>query len=361
MSNSLYIKNSTESNPHATNIKQQYYSWEVESKPSNSNLTESHISSKLMNVIEKLNFPVIRTANDKESAFFQRKIDKLNLKFYVETQNYLNLKSDKTHCEENLFLNLFNQILIYSKEVVRLQEIIDHLNADIMEYKSEITKTIKPPKMNLNNSDNLSRKKVQVTSCKIGKISFESINDSLTLRKGDESIILNHNKSESPKENQAMKRKVVKYGTVAKDSQQFISVKENLTHKPKQCSLQVSNHTRKLMISTCQPAIVSTSNPVTCKSPKVIREFKIGNSPLLKSKARTKYNRTAQDVFDDEVRSAILSNLENELDQLSKFESMLTSVKLELSDATFSQNQNEYSSPYYMIDLFSAAASDAKN
>lgn len=61
----------------------------------------------------------------KEEAYlsFRKKIDKLNIKFYIETERYLKNKSNQSQTEKHqefLFLILFKQISLYNEEVERL-------------------------------------------------------------------------------------------------------------------------------------------------------------------------------------------------------------------------------------------------
>lgn len=61
----------------------------------------------------------------KEEAYlsFRKKIDKLNIKFYIETERYLKNKSNQNQTEKHnefLFLILFKQISLYNEEVERL-------------------------------------------------------------------------------------------------------------------------------------------------------------------------------------------------------------------------------------------------
>ena len=65
---------------------------------------------------------------DKNSAFKQ-KIDSLNLKFYLETEKYLNNTKKNDHnrnqkLQANLFIILFQQINIFIEEIERLNKII---------------------------------------------------------------------------------------------------------------------------------------------------------------------------------------------------------------------------------------------
>ena len=55
---------------------------------------------------------------------FKNKIDTLNLKFYLETEKYLSNQKQKIKTQTSLFIILFKQIIIYIKEIERLNLII---------------------------------------------------------------------------------------------------------------------------------------------------------------------------------------------------------------------------------------------
>ena len=78
--------------------------------------------------IDEMKQNVLDYYYDKNSAFKQ-KIDNLNLKFYLETEKYLN--NTKTHdrnrnqkLQANLFIILFQQINVFIEEIERLNKII---------------------------------------------------------------------------------------------------------------------------------------------------------------------------------------------------------------------------------------------
>lgn len=78
--------------------------------------------NKLTNLIQNLNLHL--ASSSKENSNFNKKIDKLNFDFYIETEKYLLSKKNQiSGCEESqesLFFILFQQIRLYIEEIERL-------------------------------------------------------------------------------------------------------------------------------------------------------------------------------------------------------------------------------------------------
>lgn len=108
--------------------------------PTQSNQPVKNINvskSTLVAVIDNLNLNRSVALKDEGSLYFKKRIDKLNLKFYVETEKYLNNQNDMDRCQDQLFVILFRQISTYSEEVERLNYIIKDLKAQIGVTKAE--------------------------------------------------------------------------------------------------------------------------------------------------------------------------------------------------------------------------------
>jgi hypothetical protein len=69
-------------------------------------------------LLESLNTNNLNGINVKEEL--KKKIEKLNFKFYIETDKFLNLKSEIEKSQDNLFLLLFKQISLYIEEIDKL-------------------------------------------------------------------------------------------------------------------------------------------------------------------------------------------------------------------------------------------------
>jgi hypothetical protein len=62
----------------------------------------------------------------KEDSEIRKKIDKLNFKFYLETDRFLNFKTEIDKSQDNLFLLLFKQVSLYIEEIERLNTKLRH-------------------------------------------------------------------------------------------------------------------------------------------------------------------------------------------------------------------------------------------
>lgn len=74
--------------------------------------------SSLSSLIDSIR--IISTKSNEIESLFKKRIDKLNMKFYLETEKYLNNTQDMGNCQDKLFLILFKQISLYMEEVNRL-------------------------------------------------------------------------------------------------------------------------------------------------------------------------------------------------------------------------------------------------
>ena len=78
--------------------------------------------------IDDMKQSVLNLYYDKNSSF-KKKIDNLNLKFYLEKEKYLNNNKSNDYyrnqkLQVNLFIILFQQINIFIEEIERLNKII---------------------------------------------------------------------------------------------------------------------------------------------------------------------------------------------------------------------------------------------
>lgn len=69
---------------------------------------------------ENLNINHLNSFYSKEESAFKKKVDKLNLKFYLETDKFLGIKTDLEKSQDHLFLILFKQVSLYVEEIERL-------------------------------------------------------------------------------------------------------------------------------------------------------------------------------------------------------------------------------------------------
>ena len=113
----------------------------------------------LVKTIDEMKQNVLDLYYDKDSEF-KKKIDDLNLKFYLETEKYLN-NTTKSYdnnrnqkLQANLFIILFQQINIYIEEIERLNKIISD-NKFMEEKIFQRTAELNEKKNNILLKDNL--------------------------------------------------------------------------------------------------------------------------------------------------------------------------------------------------------------
>ena len=96
--------------------------YKLTSSDSFENLDENapQVVSKILDNINKNSL----SAFYEPDSEFKNKIDSLNLKFYLETEKYLSNQKQKIKTQTSLFIILFKQIIIYIKEIERLNLII---------------------------------------------------------------------------------------------------------------------------------------------------------------------------------------------------------------------------------------------
>ena len=96
--------------------------------------------SKILDTINTNSLNVFYPDSNNE---FKKKIDSLNLEFYLETEKFLTNKNHSEKCQTSLFTILFKQINIYIEEIERLNLIIMKKRYDpkkIIERTDEIIK-----------------------------------------------------------------------------------------------------------------------------------------------------------------------------------------------------------------------------
>ena len=109
----------------------------ITEEKSKEKLYQNNIQNSIEEKMDEINFvktiddmkqSVLNLYYDKNSSF-KKKIDNLNLKFYLETEKYLNNNKSNDYyrnqkLQANLFIILFQQINIFIEEIERLNKII---------------------------------------------------------------------------------------------------------------------------------------------------------------------------------------------------------------------------------------------
>ena len=134
-------------------------------KPSKYYLPLTNDNITLANLVDNVNNNNLHIFYQQDDSIFKQKIDKLNLKFYLETEKYLTNQHNENKCQNSLFIILFQQISLYIGEIERLNLILQEKKADPkfikervnvyirkqqdFETKERLIKTLKDSKNNL--------------------------------------------------------------------------------------------------------------------------------------------------------------------------------------------------------------------
>ena len=97
----------------------------------------------ISNLLDNLNKNSLNIFYRDSSSIFKKKIDELNLKFYLETEKYLSNQNKQEKTQSSLFIILFKQIKVYIEEIERLNLIIlqkKYEPRNIIERTDEILK-----------------------------------------------------------------------------------------------------------------------------------------------------------------------------------------------------------------------------
>ncbi len=71
-------------------------------------------------IFDNINVNNLNNFYNKDESLFKKKVDKLNFRFYLETDKFLNFKHEMEKSQDHLFLLLFKQISVYVEEIERL-------------------------------------------------------------------------------------------------------------------------------------------------------------------------------------------------------------------------------------------------
>ena len=81
------------------------------------------VRTSLASLVDNINLNGLNNYYSKEDSLFKRRIDNLNIKFYIETEKFMTNKQDIKECQDQLFLILFKQISLYLEEIERLNKL----------------------------------------------------------------------------------------------------------------------------------------------------------------------------------------------------------------------------------------------
>ena len=108
-----------------------------------SDQSPNELLSRILDTINKNSLNFFYPDSNSE---FKKKIDSLNLEFYLETEKYLSNKNHSEKCQTSLFIILFKQINIYIDEIRRLNLILIEKRYDPIKIIERTDKIIKKQK-----------------------------------------------------------------------------------------------------------------------------------------------------------------------------------------------------------------------
>ena len=100
----------------------------------------------LSKILDTINKNSLNSFYPDSNSGFKKKIDSLNLEFYLETEKYLSNKNHSEKCQTSLFIILFKQINIYIDEIRRLNLILIEKRYDPIKIIERTDKIIKKQK-----------------------------------------------------------------------------------------------------------------------------------------------------------------------------------------------------------------------
>jgi hypothetical protein len=107
--------------------------------------------TSLASLIDNINLNSLNNFYHRDESLFKKRIDQLNLKFYLETEKYLNNTQDMEKCQDQLFIILFKQISLYIEEIERLNNLLKEKNDSTKTAKEKIEEWNKKEKEKLHN------------------------------------------------------------------------------------------------------------------------------------------------------------------------------------------------------------------
>ena len=115
----LTILNPSTINNNSSKQEKKIYNTDIKE------IKEESSNQLLSKILDTFNINSLNKFYPDSNSDFKKKIDSLNLKFYLETEKYLSNKNSSEKCQASLFIILFKQINtiqfgIYIEEIERL-------------------------------------------------------------------------------------------------------------------------------------------------------------------------------------------------------------------------------------------------
>ena len=138
--NKIIIKTGNKKFPEFSSKKNNINNYNMNDPYEESDQSPFELLSKILDTINNNSLNVFYPDSNNE---FKKKIDSLNLEFYLETEKFLSNKNPSEKCQTSLFIILFKQINIYIEEIGRLNLMLIQKKYDpkkIIERTDEIIK-----------------------------------------------------------------------------------------------------------------------------------------------------------------------------------------------------------------------------
>ena len=274
---------------------------EFSSKKNNNNMNDPYeesdqspfeLLSKILDTINNNSLNVFYPDSNNE---FKKKIDSLNLEFYLETEKFLSNKNHSEKCQTSLFIILFKQINIYIEEIGRLnlmliqkrydpKKIIERTDEIIKKQNEFITKEnlIKALKDSKTNMENKLLEAI---------ISENKLKKEIEILKKEKEIYksqINKNNIENCKINNDSENK--QRSILHKITRSLLNEKNIITSYDNKKQLLLKNETRKRNNSDSNKFILSNSLNKLYK--KEFIKFKIKNHRNIEKKHNNNNNPT---------------------------------------------------------------------
>jgi hypothetical protein len=290
---------------------------------SNSSNTSSNTSSNnaICNIIDIINDNHLNTFYDNNTSLngddtqFKHNIDKLNLKFYLETEKILSSpnpnSTEQLEHQNKLFLILFKQINLYIKEIERLNTLLIHDapgNAEGMRKRMEIITKQK---------DDFETKEMIIQSL---KHSVESLEQKLL------KCIISENALREENEKLKQELKLYKHNN---NNSPCHSSKLNLTTSKTRTYSSDHQHTMMMMMcNECNKECKLLSQHLSSRSPntnknvnKKILNFNLNNKSTTTTSGKVLYNGSA---CNSNKKMKIIKEVKNKFAVLNKNKSVNT-------------------------------------
>lgn len=318
-----------------------------EDDSSKMNITNIILNSPLSNLNEFY---------DLETSLFKKRIERLNLKFFWETEN---LASQKTipNPYNKLFLILFKEINLYTDEIVRLNTIIKEKSKNEKVYKSKIDEFSKKEK------ERLLTKQLLKNCQKTNKALEKKLNDKI---KNEEKIKAEMNKIKSknlslnnstfnnsmyntltiPSANTSLytstttikKKNNNNYSTKASHSIEQKLKKKN--HFGSFTTPNIKNGHKNNSIDDKAQNLYKNHNNIRVSNFNYNSNDNLGLFATLKQGDDMLYDDDILNEFNDDVLNSCMNHFDSEVEILNKLEDFLEKKKKDIRDTFTKSNFN---------------------